>query len=125
MSYFTETFESILEFKGDAELAYAKRRAYERSTGWHRTNTSGSDSYKRGMDQINNNYHQYKSGRAGSKPDYDNASNDTKKSARLIHDELDKDRNSISHSIAKHNKKAKHESFDPVYEDLCRMGVID
>lgn len=35
MSYFTETFNRILEFKGDIPAGYADRRGYERDTNSH------------------------------------------------------------------------------------------
>lgn len=68
MSYFTETFERILEFKGEAELAYAKRRYNERGTGIH--NGVGKHYSKEARNSVNSNDHT-----TAYKPD----SKDTKK----------------------------------------------
>ena len=57
MSYFTEVFDEVhdsLEFKGDAERAYAKRRTDERMTHDHKYGKYASQYAK---DDVNNNYH--------------------------------------------------------------------
>ena len=143
MSYFTETFESILEFKGEAELAYAKRIQSEKQTHKHGNFTDdesyGKYMYRNGVSVVS---------RKSQTKDTSNPHNDAYTPKGLTNrktgtvkqnykNQVDyhnyvknsvyggKDNSAVQHSIEKHNKKVNKESFDPVYEDLCRMGIID
>ena len=92
MSYFTETFESILEF-------------------------GSSDPFKK----INKKMERLEK----------RAPKDAKKLAKQIKKfdkKTDKITKKYSDRISKlgpYNGDSTNESFDPVYEDLCRMGVIE
>ena len=117
MSYFTETFGNILEFKGEAELAYAKRREHE--TGTHK-HGEGAKSYKSGRSEINSNSHD---AHGLNKDNYTLKTRTNTAKAQSHHYELDDRKDPIRHSINKHN--TKNESFDPVYNNLVNMGIID
>ena len=125
MSYFTETFESILEFKGDIAAGYAERRNAEADTHIHGYGKTASEYAKdRAMNPIGTkNGNVYKDMKeyskkhgTGIKDEYKSYNSNQKSRAEFTHRDLDNRRN---------DAKTKHESFDPVYEDLCRMGIID
>ena len=128
MSYFTETFESILEFKGDIAAGYADRRNYERGTNAHRGGKHASRMAKNAT-----NYHMgakngegikaldYHSitGNETTKEKYKDYNRDAKHHADNSNRQMDVERE------MRKKYRPRRESFDPVYEDLCRMGVID
>ena len=108
MSYFTETFESIMEFKGDIPAAHATRRQYETGTGDHKY---GKSSAARAKDAVNNNKHEMSGTKSGAAGYRDNVHN-----GKTIPKQMDDAR--------EYRRKCAKESYDPVYEDLCRMGIM-
>ena len=94
MSYFTETLEetmSMLEFKGDSEMAYANRRAYEQGTHDRSKGKKKSNVSKR---LYNSNSH-YGSGYdkgLDAKEVHDFNYETSKQNADYIHKKLDFDR---------------------------------
>ena len=58
MGYFTETM-ALVEFKGDAEMAYASRREHERDTGKHYKGYEdyGKRVHSMGREALNSNDH--------------------------------------------------------------------
>ena len=135
MSYFTETFESILETK-EAN----KTPAHDHP---------GSNNFKTAQD----------------KKDHDNANRPNHSASQRLKDRIENQKNALDkktdkngmhaytadndlnnakvrahsnrqhgdvpytgaglHAQAKLNHRSLKEGFDPVYEDLCRMGIID
>ena len=149
MSYFTETFESILEFKGDAEASYAVRRASEKVSGDHSVgkiaataskayNADGPDKATNSKEYIRRKNESNKTRRMASTiASNKDATNMAKSSLKYYGGKSERDRKEMD-AISKLNnrgitsqnghdslKRVKREGYDPVYEDLCRMGIID
>ena len=145
MSYFKETFESILETKSQA-LAHNERRITDarQSNEWHRNNPGPGRGVRR-------EYGPSYSGRPGTKS-LERKKEEAEKAMRPMRtaedyrrreklfganakaaDKSDKSTAKYRDFVGKHPTaqkvvrkiEGKHESFDPVYEDLCRMGIID
>ena len=115
MSYFTETFESILEFKGDIAAGYASARRLNNFSGDHKigkqmSNASKKAAMRGGEGNRGTDEHYKDITSSGS------VSNDKYNAYNAKKDNYTKMRN---------KQDAKRESFDPVYEDLYRMGIID
>lgn len=145
MSYFTETFEEILETKSQALASNERRITNSRqSNEWHRNNPGPGKGAKR-------EYGPSYSGRPGTKS-FEHKKEEVEKAMQPMrtaedyrrreklygadakaHDKNDKSTAKYRDFVGKHPMaqkavrkiEGKHESFDPVYEDLCRMGIID
>ena len=145
MSYFTETFESILEFKNSIDARDLRDKVSGDHTYAASKKVLGKSTYNdmmvggaadgRGEDVRN----------MREKRDYDAASRATKnavngKRSAVISKSNAMNRDTESGKYGAYGKrvaqrsnaevekitsKIKHESYDPVYEDLCRMGIID
>lgn len=126
MSYFTETFESILEMKKDIEAAYSVNRAAEKLSGNHQYGKAAKNAAKvynaRGYVT-----HKQNAGNTKHLADHINAhgrrSVDGEFNRVLKHEEEPR-RDYHKFNNAGRGRGLK-EGYDPVYEDLCRMGVID
>ena len=149
MSYFTETFESILEFKQDIKASYSARRASEKLSGDHQIGKAAHAAYKaynsgndandndpgrnsrgyvrrvnaannvrRTADAISNDKNAAKAARGAARYTIDHTDRNTSK--------IMKNANTKSNrGITAKNAGRMMEGYDPVYEDLCRMGIID
>lgn len=107
------------EFKGEAELAYARRR--EEEIGTHRHNGQGARSYKDSRNQISNNRHDANMRYGLNKNNYEKETKWNKDMASTYHQDLDDMKDPVSHSIAKHNKKVNKEStsiFDTLLDQV-------
>ena len=127
MSYFTETFESILELKSDIAKANTRRELWDQQSGNHSHSFqkyNSKDAHEFGQRLKNTRSYDQRNG----------INNDIKAQddAYLKRRADDRARAKSDPAYAEQKKKeamarrgTKHESFDPVYEDLCRMGLID
>ena len=119
MSYFTETFENILEFKNSVDA----RDINEKMSGSHvfgkEFNRKGQ---KDGSEDVRNmkDKHQYDRLNKVAK----DVSNGPRRKA--VGSIMKTAKDAENGKYGEYGKRAvKHESIDPVYEDLCRMGIID
>ena len=119
MSYFTETFESILEFKGDTDARDLRDKM------------SGSHKYGKAISKLTKNEKRSEDVRnMRDKMHHDNMERVTKRSLSGNRDDIPGKAASMvkdasAGKYGSYGKRVAKESFDPVYEDLCRMGVID
>lgn len=125
MSYFTETFESILEMKKDIEAAYSVNRAAEKLSGNHEYGKAAKNAAKvysaRGYVT-----HKQNAGNTKNLADHINA-HGRRSVDGVLKDELKREeprRDYHKFNNAGRGRGLKEEC-DPVYEDLCRMGIID
>lgn len=118
MSYFTETFEGILEFKGDANA----RDLQNKLSGDHKIGKAvnkkgqnyGSEDVRSMKDKRNHDAME-----KGAKEALSGSRKDTMKKS------VDMAKDASAGKYGEYGKRVSKESYDPVYEDLCRMGIID
>ena len=116
MSYFTETFESILELKGDPDA----RDLRDKMSGDHKYSKAFSGGY-RGSEDVRN---------MRDKMHHDNMVKSAKNTINGKRSDVPKKavamaKDASAGRYGSYGKRVMGEGSDPVYEDLCRMGVID
>ena len=129
MSYFTETFESILELKSDIDKANTRRQLWDQQSGYH--NHSFQKYNSKDAHEFGNSLNNKRGIRSADSRNRTNDDIKAQDDAYLKRRAADRARAKADPAYAEQKKKeamerrTKHESFDPVYEDLCRMGIID
>ena len=118
MSYFTETFESILEFKGDTDSRDLRDKM------------SGDHTYGGAISKAHGDFHRSEDVRnMKDKKNHDSMEKAAKNAYAGKRSDIIKKSNATARDAAagkygSYGKRVMGEGFDPVYEDLCRMGII-